>query len=175
MKTRIILSLSILIATIMLSGCETVNLPATETEAKDYLNGQWEVVGAERKYNPGDGYRTEKISPEQIRTYTTWLFDTDKMMVEFDPEAIMQDDYRLRKFTLEKLTNGYKLVIENLFEEEPNMSMVEYFERLENQESIYNSYITITRLTKQKMEWEYVCGFGGDEGPDTFHLYLKKI
>ena len=175
MKTRIILSLSILIATIMLSGCETVNLPATETEAKDYLNGQWEVVGAERKYNPGDGYRTEKISPEQIRTYTTWLFDTDKMMVEFDPEAIMQDDYRLRKFTLEKLTNGYKLVIENLFEEEPNMSMVEYFERLENQESIYNSYITITRLTKQKMEWEYVCGFGGDEGTDTFHLYLKKI
>ena len=174
MKTRNLHLLCMLIAVIMLSGCETVNLPATETEAKDYLNGQWEVVGAERKYNPGDGYRTEKISSEQIRTYTTWLFDTDKMMVELDPEAIMQDDYRLRKFTLEKLTNGYKLVIENLFEEEPNMSMVEYFERLENQESIYNSYITITRLTKQKMEWEYVCGFGGDEGPDYFHLVLEK-
>lgn len=174
METRIILSLSILIATIMLSGCESINLPATETEAKDYLNGQWKVVGAERKYNSGDGYRTEKISSEQIRTYTTWLFDTDKMMVEFDSEPIMQDDYRRSKFTLEKLTNGYKLVIENLFEEEPNMSMDEYFERIENQESIYNSYITITRLTKQKMEWEYVCGFGGDEGPDSFHLVLEK-
>ena len=95
-------------------------------------------------------------------------------MVEFIPEVIMRDDYRWRKFTLEKLTNGYKLVIETLFEEEPNMSMDEYFERLENQESIYNSYITITRLTKQKMEWEYVCGFGGDEGPDYFHLVLEK-
>ncbi|MBQ9704613.1 MAG: hypothetical protein IJV55_00260 [Paludibacteraceae bacterium] len=150
---------------------------ADEVGSSSLIAGTWEVTGGTRRYW-GAGLTTETMTVERIAQFThlCWLFDPDKGMVEYDPQNgyLQTDDYRWRKYTLKEVPNGYRLVIEGMFVEDPDMTMEEIFRRWEQNQPVYNSYITVTRLTDRQMEWDFLSGFGGDEGPDEFHLLLRK-
>ena len=169
-------ALCMLIVATLMTGCNS-NPPQTEALGdKSLIAGTWNVTGGTRRYNPGDGYTTEKMSTARVRDFicTCWLFDYEKgtaQQFHLDPTIC---DFNSAAFTLEDCAEGYKLVIEKLFVEDPNMGMSEAFRRWENDEPVYNSYITVTKLTEHQMEWDFVSGYGGDEGPDYFHVILEK-
>ena len=128
------------------------------------LNGTWQVykecvsgIFWDETGKPYEGTRTEKID-NNVR----WVFENGCMYQTGSNTRSIPKTY-----TLVKQADGtWLLTVEDYFDtSKPSDS---------SEEGSGPSPITIQKFSLNKMEWEYVS-YGGDEGPYTYHQYLKRV
>lgn len=122
---------------------KNVSNDTTPLGDKSLIAGTWNVTGGTRRYNPGDGYTTEKMSTARVRDFicTCWLFDYEEGTAQQLHSNPLICDFNLAAFTLDDCDEGYKLVIEKMFVENPDMGMDEFFNRMEN-DDLYINHIS---------------------------------
>ena len=144
------------------AGCD--NQPAQP--ADQLIIGSWQVYKQKVTglyYNaagePVNGTRELPIFDDIIYTFLT-----DSTMLYTVNGATYTD---VKRYTMTKQDNGtWLLVVKGLYETVPSTGGAS--------EASGRSPITIYKISKDKMEWEYVA-YGGDEGPDTYYQYLKRV
>ena len=136
----------------VLVGCKP-NVPAQEETARQLLIGQWKVE--KETVANGDGFGG--IFTRQVNDDITLVFD-EKFMQPVSPTGY----YLPGPYTLRQQDNGKWL-----------LTVECYYDRPRNLDG-GRSPITIHKLTKDYMEWEFES-YGGDEGPVGYYQGLKKL
>ena len=155
MKAKIIL-LFPLVMLFMACNDELVDSPA--------LNGTWQVykecvsgIFWDEMGKPYEGTQTKKLN-YNVR----WVFKNGCMYQTGSTSRPIPKPYTLVK----QADDTWLLTIEDYFDTSKQSNPSE--------EESGPSPITIQKFSLNKMEWEYVS-YGGDEGPYTYHQYLKRV
>ena len=142
----------LMIGVSVLVGCKP-NVPAQEETARQLLIGEWKVE--KETVTNGDGFGG--VFTRQVNDDMTLSF-TESFMQPVSPTG-----YHLPgPYTLRQQDNcTWLLTVEG------------YYDRPRNLDG-GRSPITIHKLTRTNMEWEFES-YGGDEGPVVYYQYLKKL
>ena len=142
------------------AGCD--NQPAQP--ADQLIIGSWQVYKQKVTglyYNeagePVNGTRELPLIWDAVYT-----FRADSTMSYTENGATYLD---VKHYTITKQDNGtWLLVVDGWYDKTPQ------------QDEIISgrSPITIYKISKDMLEWEYIA-YGGDEGPDTYYQYLKRV
>lgn len=142
----------LMIGVSVLVGCKP-NVPAQEETARQLLIGEWKVE--KETVTNGDGFGG--VFTRQVNDNMTLSF-TESFLQPVSPTGY----YLPGPYTLRQQDNGtWLLTVEG------------YYDRPRNLDG-GRSPITIYKLTRTNMEWEFES-YGGDEGPVVYYQYLKKL
>ena len=142
----------LIMAALVLVSCES-NVPELNDHNRQLLIGRWEVV--KETVTNGDGFGG--VFTRQVNDNMTLSF-TESFLQPVSPTGY----YLPGPYTLRQQDNGtWLLTVEG------------YYDRPRNLEG-GRSPITIHKLTRTNMEWEFES-YGGDEGPVVYYQYLKKL
>ena len=145
-----------------MTGCSR-NQPELKENSRKMLIGQWEVV--KETVTNGDGF-DGVFTREGDNLWDKRLYEFSDNEMYRDIKAIntLYGDYHITdtiEYTLSFKDNGeWLLTVEDLFDKQIS-------------DFCGFSPITIHKLTKNAMEWEYES-YGGDEGPVVYYQYLKR-
>jgi len=157
-----------MVAAIVLTACNA-NYPSQP--ADQLLPGRWQVNKQKVTglyYNaqgePVHGTRDLPLFDTIVYTFYDSTMNSTMIMPNGGCWAI------LYPYSIQALENGQWLVtIPGLYDIVPG----KVYDTMQN---MWNrcSPIRIYKITATEMEWEYVA-YGGDEGPDTYYQYLKRV
>lgn len=144
--------LLLLMVITLMANCRQ-NLPEQKEDVQKLLIGQWKVE--KETVANGDGFGG--IFTRQVNNDVTLVFD-EKFMQPVSPTGY----YLPGPYTLRQQDNGkWLLTVEGYYDQQQNLDGG-------------CSPITIHKLTKDYMEWEFES-YGGDEGPVGYYQGLKKL
>ena len=149
MKTSRIILLLVVIA--MVASCKP-NVPALNENTRKMLTGSWRVT--KEKVTNGDGFGG--VFTREVNNDVTLMFYETSQIVS--PTGY----YIPKPFTLQQQQDGTWL-----------LTIEDYYDKQRNLEGGC-SPITIYKLTKNNIEWEYES-YGGDEGPVVYYQYLTRV
>ena len=159
MKSKVI-SLIVIVGAILLQSCS--NVPEMNENNRKLLLGRWEVV--KETMTNGDGFggvvtRTENF----LWNIDSYHFINDSQVCISSSNACYADlSLYPYPYTLTEQKDGtWLMTIPGVFDKERNLNGG-------------LSPITIHKLSKNSMEWQYE-EYGGDEGPVVYYQYLKKV
>lgn len=134
------------------AGCKP-NVPDQQEEAHQLLIGPWKVE--KETVTNGDGF--DGVFTRQVNDDITYVFSETTM------QLVSTTGYYLPKaYTLQQQKDGtWLLTVEGYHDKQQNLDGG-------------CSPITIHKITRSNMEWEYEI-YGGDEGPVGYYQYLTKI
>ena len=139
----------IIVAICLFASCDSQNQPADEL-----IVGKWKVykqtITGHFFNEQGDPVRGTREFPCSDSDYYIFRENGTVLYSSFPNEYV---------YTLQKQNDGtWQLNVEGLFDNHPSG----------------RSPIVIHKISKDRIEWEYVV-YGGDEGPDTYYQYLKRF
>ena len=144
--------LLLLMVTTLIASCRQ-NVPEQKEDVQKLLIGQWKVE--KETVANGDGFGgifTRQVNDENILVFDEETMQPESPTWEYDPAP----------YTLQRQDNGkWLLTVEGYYDQQRNLDDG-------------CSPITIHKLTKDYMEWEFES-YGGDEGPVGYYQGLKKL
>jgi len=145
-------TLLLLMVITLMANCKP-NVPAQEETARQLLIGEWKVE--KETVTNGDGFGG--VFTRQVNDNMTLSF-TESFLQPVSPTGY----YLPGPYTLRQQDNcTWLLTVEG------------YYDRPRNLDG-GRSPITIHKLTRTNMEWEFES-YGGDEGPVGYYQGLKKL
>ena len=157
MKKEIIL---LTIGVSLLAGCNN-NLPELNENNRKMLLGQWEVV--KETVTNGDGFGGV-FTREGDKLLETNIYDFSDNQVTHETSTIYSSYHGY-------ISNTYDYTLDAKDKGKWLVTIIGIYDKQRNLEG-GRSPITIHKLTKNAMEWEYET-YGGDEGPVVYYQYLK--
>ena len=158
MKNRVILFIALLGA-IMLQSCNS-NMPEMNENNRKLLLGPWEVV--KETVTNGDGFGGSFTRTENFHWNIDSYYFYETYVVMWNSHAYYVADLPLYPYTLTEQKDGTWLItVPEMYDKKPNLDGG-------------LSPITIHKLTKTTMEWEFES-YGGDEGPVVYYQYLQTL
>ena len=159
MKKLFIFSLLALI----LASCDP-NMPTLNEESRQMLYGEWQLTKETMTNGDGFGgvYTREGADLWQIIIYEFAVNDVSRLVIpNYSSETTSYVAPSSYKYNVKQQANGtWLLTIDGLFDKERNLEGG-------------CSPITIRKITKDNLEWEYES-YGGDEGPVGYYQYFKR-
>lgn len=149
----------------VLVGCKP-NVPAQEETARQLLIGEWKVE--KETVTNGDGFGGVFTREADKSDLTLYEFMYDQHVRKLKGSQTAPIDYPtgltppVYEYTLQAQDDGtWRLAVVGLYDKQRNLVGG-------------CSPITIHKLTRTNMEWEFES-YGGDEGPVVYYQYLKKL
>ena len=162
MKTNRTFLLLMLIT--LVASCKP-NVPELNEKSHELLNGTWQVT--KETVTNGDGFGG--VFTREVNDDRTLVFSGNELGPAYSGllgglcQPVSPTRYYVPEpYTLQQQDNGTWL-----------LTVEEYYDKQRNLVGGC-SPITIHKLTKNDMEWEYES-YGGDEGPVVYYQYLKRI
>ena len=146
-----------------LIGCNT-NPPELDEDSRQMLYGEWQLT--KETITNGDGfggvYTREGDDLWAIIIYEFAVNDVSRLVIpNYSSDTVGYFAPSSYKYNVKQQANGtWLLTIVGLFDKEPNLDGG-------------CSPITIRKITKDNLEWEYES-YGGDEGPVGYYQYFKR-
>lgn len=159
MKKLFIFSLMVL----LFVSCES-KMPELNEDSRQMLYGEWRLT--KETMTNGDGFggvvTREGENLWAIITYEFAVNDVSRTVIpNYSSEAASYVAPSSYKYNVKQQANGtWLLTIDGLFDKERNLDGG-------------RSPITIHKITKNSLEWEYE-EYGGDEGPVGYYQYFKR-
>lgn len=147
MKTNHTILLLVVIT--MAASCKP-NVPELNESNSKMLIGSWQVT--KETVTNGDGFGS--VFTREVKNMTLIFEETFLVLPTFY--------YISKPYTLQQQQGGTWL-----------LTIEDYYDKQRNLEGGC-SPITIYKLTKNNIEWEYES-YGGDEGPVVYYQYLTRV
>ena len=144
-------------------SCES-KMPELNEDSRQMLYGSWQLT--KETITNGDGFggvvTREGENLWAIITYEFAVNDVSRLVIPYySSEAASYVAPSSYKYNVKQQANGtWLLTIDGLFDKERNLDGG-------------CSPITIRKITKDNLEWEYES-YGGDEGPVGYYQYFKR-
>ena len=139
-------------------------MPELNEDSRQMLYGEWRLT--KETMTNGDGFggvvTREGENLWAIITYEFAVNDVSRTVIpNYSSEAASYVAPSSYKYNVKQQANGtWLLTIDGLFDKERNLEGG-------------CSPITIRKITKDNLEWEYES-YGGDEGPVGYYQYFKR-
>ena len=140
-------------------------MPELDEDSRQMLYGEWQLT--KETMTNGDGFggvvTREGENLWAIITYEFAVNDVSRTVIpNYSSEAASYVAPSSYKYNVKQQENGtWLLTIDGLFDKERNLDGG-------------CSPITIHKITRNSIEWEYEA-YGGDEGPVGYYQYFKRI